>query len=48
MAIGSDVLATTLPDLQAARARDEKKKKLRPVVEAYTKKNKKPKPGSSY
>ena len=47
MPTGTDVRATTLPDLQAARGRDSKRKKLRGLVKSYTKKNAKPKPGSS-
>lgn len=47
MPTGTDVRATTQPDLQAARGRDSKRKKLRGLVKNYLKKNPKPKPGSS-
>ena len=47
MAVGTDVRATTLPDLQAARERDSKRKKLRGLVKNYTKKNPKPQPGNT-
>ena len=47
MPVGSDVLATTQSDLQSARARDGKRKKLRTLVKNYTKKNAKPKPGNT-
>ena len=47
MAVGTDVRATTLPDLQAARGRDGKRKKLRGLVKSYIKKNQKPKPGNT-
>ena len=47
MPTGTDVRATTQPDLQASRERASKRKRLSGGVQSYVKKNAKPKPGST-